>query len=391
MKIKMIHVISGLEIGGAELVLKRLILAQQEQGKFEHIVISLTSKGPIGQQLEEAGIQVVSLNISTWMDSLKCIWTLKKLMQQHRADIIQTWMYHADFFGGIAARLAGINNIIWAIRCADITTGSTKSARFLRKPSAFLSRFIPKSIVCVAEESKRFHVSLGYCEKKMTVIHNGFDLATLSVSPEEMSAFQTKLGLNKNDIIIGIVGRFNPDKDYANFIKAATLAAKKYESHTSIKFILIGNGLDNNNKVLTEWINQTGIPDKFILLGQRTDIPLCISAMDVFCLSSRTEGLPSVIGEAMALNVPCVATNVGDTATLIGDTGIIVPPENVEELAKGIITMLSYPPEKRMHLGQLAHKRIEEEFSLDIMVKKYEALYLSTLKIAEKGICACVD
>src|SRR5690554_3869677 len=113
---KIIHIIIGLNVGGAELMLKRLVLASQEKGKFQHEVISLTDLGVIGCDLRKAGIPVHILNMKSVLSLLKTYFSLKKLLKQLKPDVVQTWMYHADFIGGLAAKSLGVDNIIWGIR-----------------------------------------------------------------------------------------------------------------------------------------------------------------------------------------------------------------------------------------------------------------------------------
>ena len=105
------------------------------------------------------------------------------------------------------------------------------------------------------------------------------------------------------------------------------------------------------------------------------DVPACLAALDIFCLSSRSEGFPNVVGEAMATGVPCVVTNVGDAAMLVAETGIVVPSENSAALADGLVRLVELPLELRVDLGASARRRIESNFSLSRMRSDYEAAY----------------
>ena len=131
--------------------------------------------------------------------------------------------------------------------------------------------------------------------------------------------------------MIGSVGRFHADKGQDNFVKATAIVAQHYPA---VKFLLVGRDCDVNNAQLMKWLNEKGLQARFVMLGERSDVPVCLAAMDVFCMPSRTEGFPIGLGEAMATGLPCVATNVGDTAVLTGDTAILVPPQNAQALAR---------------------------------------------------------
>jgi len=121
-------------------------------------------------------------------------------------------------------------------------------------------------------------------------------------------------------------------------------------SFKNVKYILIGRNLDSHNTILMKWINQIGYADHFFLVGETSNVTNYMSAMDVFCLSSITEGFPNVVGEAMAAALPCVVTNVGDVRKITGNHGIIIPPGNKELLSKGLCDMLNMDIEKDLRL-----------------------------------------
>jgi len=130
-----------------------------------------------------------------------------------------------------------------------------------------------------------------------------------------------------------------------------------------------------DNPELAGWIAKTGHTSRFMLLGERRDVPACLSAMDVFCLSSRTEGFPNVVGEAMAMSLPCVVTDVGDAAMLVANTGVVVAKEDANALAAGLSRLVEMTPEARRHLGQMAKARIHAEFTMARARERFEDLY----------------
>jgi glycosyltransferase involved in cell wall biosynthesis len=227
-------------------------------------------------------------------------------------------------------------------------------------------------IVCCGEAARLSHVRGGYCDARMQVIFNGFDLELFKPRRRESDPLREALGFDPATKIVGIVGRYDPAKDYGNFISAvARVSAKEPEC----RFVMIGRGLDEGNQELAAMIDQAGIRNVCRLTGARSDVHLLISALDVFCLSSRSEGLPTVVGEAMACGVPCVATDVGDTAALIGETGRLVPSGDPEALAAGIVSLLSLEREEREQLGKQARKRITSRFSIERCWASYRHVY----------------
>jgi glycosyltransferase involved in cell wall biosynthesis len=281
-------------------------------------------------------------------------------------------MYHADLLGGIAARMAGIKNIIWGIRTTDVNAAGFSFTVFVRKVCSWLSSSVPRVIVCAAEASRKSHIAVGYDEGRMLVIPNGFDITLFTPMPRQGADFRHLCGFDDNSVIVGYVGRFHPVKDQANFVCAAGLSVASYPN---VYFMMVGRDLVASNAELKSWIIKTGHADHFVLLGERSDMPLCLAAMDVFCLTSRTEGFPNVVGEAMAMSLPCVVTDVGDAAILVADTGVIVPAEDSVAFAKGLDKLLAMSPAEREKLGQSAKARIHSGFSIDKTREQFEELY----------------
>ncbi|MCH9756771.1 MAG: glycosyltransferase [Gammaproteobacteria bacterium] len=371
---KICHIITGLNVGGAELMMKRLILEyKKEKPEQSHVVISLTAVGKVGIMLRNAGIEVYEVNVVSITSLPKALYQLVKIIRRVKPDIVQTWMYHADFLGGLAAKIAGCKNIIWGVRNTDISAYSSKATRFLCYICAFFSHIIPKHIVCVAEAAREKHIAIGYSAKKMRTIRNGFDLSVLNVPDSDVERFREELNISKDKILIGVVARYNSrEKDPENFVKAAGLLAKEFPH---VCFMMVGRDCDKHNRELTSWIEQTGHAERFLLLGERKDIPLCMAAMDIFCLSSRTEGIPNALGEAMALGKLCVATDVGDARVLVGECGIVVPKENSQALADAVRKLMSLLPQERVVLEEKAHQRIAVEFNMKRACERFDKVY----------------
>ena len=372
--VKVLHVIAGLDVGGAELALKRLVELHIRNPDYTHTVVSLKAVGLVGEQLREAGVDVVALEMNTPFRLLQGFVCLVTLIRRQRPDIVQTWMYHADLIGGLAARLAGCRKVIWGIRTTDIFPGKgvSRTTRWILKLCAILSNFIPHTILCVANRSKAVHAKKGYASSKMTVVSNGFEVKTYKLDLGIRQHIRESLNVSSDTLLIGSIGRFNYDKDHRSFITAlATLASEDIKTC----FLLVGRNIDFDNVDLMQWIEKTGYADRFKLLGERNDIPAILSAMDIFCLHSKTEGFPNVLGEAMCTSLPSVVTDVGDAGVLLGNAGLVVPPQDPERLAEALLTMIQYTSEARASLGNIALKRIKEHYSIESFQRQHEDLY----------------
>jgi glycosyltransferase involved in cell wall biosynthesis len=373
---KVIHIIIGLNIGGAEMMLKRLVESHLGNSSFQHILVSLTDVGKIGPQLQSKGVEVYSLGMRSTFGIPLVLWRLVRLIRSIRPDIIQTWMYHADMLGGLAARIAGNRHVIWGIRTTDVRAGGSSATVFVRWLCARLSRWVPQVIVCAAEASRQSHIAVGYDAKKMVVVPNGYDFSWLKASADERQLLREQYGINQNEVVVGSLGRFHAVKDQENFVRAAGLLAPQYPH---LRFLMVGRGLDWDNSQLVDWIDKTGYKDRFVLLGERKDVPQCLAAMDVFCLHSRTEGFPNVLAEAMAMGLPCVTTEVGDAAMLLDDTGVVVPKEDSAAFAQGVERLLALDQDARHALGMRAKARVEAEFSMARARERFEEIYRQVL------------
>lgn len=374
-KIKLLHVTTGLSTGGAETTLYKMLSCMDREA-FEAEVISLTGVGSVGEKIHALGVPVRALGMRRGASSplsLLAFTRLARLIRTSRPDVVQTWMYHADLLGGLAARLSGATRVAWNVRHSDLDARRNKRTTiWTARACARLSSLIPDRIVCCAEVAREVHEALGYDPGKTLVIPNGFDPRKFRPDPEARRSVRQELGIPEAAPVVGMVARFNPDKDHYNFVCAAALLHKR-KSET--RFLLCGDGASWENRELAKWIEQAGLRDSLLLLGRRTDMPRLTASLDIATSSSSSEGFSNVVGEAMACGVSCVVTDVGDSARIVGGTGIVVPPKDPEALAAGWSKMLERSPKERRELGASAKKRVEENYSLERVTKAYEAMY----------------
>jgi len=371
------HVIPGLEVGGAESMLLKLLIASRD-GRWEHEVVSMTDVGEVGLQMKRAGFVVHALGMRNGVPNPRGLFRLKSLFLERAPDVVQTWIYHADLLGGLAARLIGGIPVVWGIRQSDLRTEKVLKKLLARLVNPVLSYFIPKAIVCCAEKGRQLHEGFGYASAKMQVIPNGFDLSKFTLDSKKQAAARSLLGFSSGDLVVGMVARFHPMKDHRNFVRAAARVAAKLPQS---RFLLCGAGTTRQSVGLTDAIADTGVEaSRFSFLGRRDDLDRIYPAMDINVLSSLgVEGFHNVLGEAMACGVPCVATDMGDSALIIGDTGRIVPPRDSGALASAIVELLAMPEVGRHRLGRAARQRIEERFSIEAIAARYQVLYSSLL------------
>ena len=370
-------VITGLSTGGAEMMLLN-VLRYIDRRRFSPHVLSLTTKGEIGARIETLGIPVETLGMRRGRFSPTKFVRLVRRIRELFPDAVHTWMYHADLLGGLAARLAGVRALAWSIHHSDLSPSENKrSTLSTMKACAILSRRIPRKILCCARVAKEIHVSAGYDEGKMVVIPNGFDLAQFSPDSDARVSVRSELGLPDDTPLVGVIARFDPQKNHAGFFESA---ARIYRSRPDVHFLLAGAGVEGNNPTLRHAIQRAGVSGNTHLLGRREDIPRLMAALDVLVSSSFGEAFPNVLGEAMACGVPCVVTDVGDSEDIVGETGRVVASGNMAGLAYNIVEILELSDKERRALGAEARERVQARYDIGRVARQYEEFYESLVE-----------
>ncbi len=368
---RVLHVIVGLGVGGAELMLQRLV-ESDPAGPHASVVVSLTSLGGIGESLRARGVTVHALGMSSPLDAPRALWRLVGLLRRHRPAIVQTWMYHSDLWGGAAALLAGRFPVVWNVRSTDIPQGMFSVTYWVVRMCAVASYFLPGRIICCSESARMAHVRLHYRASLLTVIPNGYDFADLQFLADARCTLRGELDVGPEATLIGVVGRFDSLKDFGNFVSAAArVAAIRGDVH----FLMVGRGNDWTNKTLRGWIRGAGLELRFHLVGQQSRVAPYLSAMDVFCLSSVSEAFPNVVVEAMAVGLPCVVTRAGDAARILDDEDWVVPTGDPDSLAAALLRACALDPAGRRALGERNARRARATYQIEDVRRQYDAVY----------------
>jgi glycosyltransferase involved in cell wall biosynthesis len=376
---KIVFVITGLTSGGAEMMLYKL-LTRLDRSRFSPTVISLISRGTLGDRIEALGIPVYALGMKQGgLPTFAVIRELIDIFVKTKPDLVQGWMYHAN----LAAQVGNILScqfapIVWNIRHSlnSLNDESRGTATIIRA-SVPLSNLISK-IIYNSRISSGQHEKLGYPVAKRITIPNGFDPELFQPSVAARISVRQELGLPDDCLLIGRFARFHEMKDYPNLLQAAALLLKELPD---VHFLLVGRQLNLANPILAELIGRLDIGDRIHLKEESQDIPRYTAALDLATTSSsHGEAFPNVIGEAMCCGVPCVVTDVGDSAWIVGETGRVVPPKNPQLLAAAWQESIDLGAAGRARLGAAARQRAITYFSLDLVVGEYEKLYTSIAK-----------
>ena len=376
--VRVVHLINGLDTGGAEMMLYKL-LRTFDGADIDSTVVSLLPGGDLAAPIAELGVGVHNLNMRRGGADAGAIIRLIRLVRRLDADLVQSWMYHANLLGALARPWLGKRPLVWNLRQSNLDARSSKrSTRLVARLGAVFSRIAPRRIVCCSERVLEIHRALGYRADIMTMIPNGFELERFRPDPAARSALRAQLGIEDTTPLLGLVARFDPQKDLLTlFLTAARVRARRPDC----RLLLCGKDMTADNAQIGSWLNQTGLGDAVHLLGQRRDPERVMAALDVLVSSSAYgEGFPNVIGEAMACGVPCAVTDVGDSGLIVGDTGMTVPPRDPDALAAAILHLLGQGRDGLARRGQAARARIASEYALPRIAERYSALYRSVLR-----------
>ena len=375
MGLRTLHVVTGLETGGAELMLVRLVSALPGLS----IVVNLGSGGRARDKLTSLGVQVVDLNLTTKsVNSMirfsGACWELRKIIKDFKPSVIQGWMYHANVMSTLVSRtIPKRPPVAWGIRQSLSSLDREKPlTRAVIQASRLASRTADK-IVYNSTVARESHESFGFHPASGTVLANGFDTQVFAPSLKLRQQIRGEIGVDDDTFVIALFARYHPMKDHVLFCRAAAILVGKVRS---VRFIMAGKEIQRSNRVLMQQLVTSGIDQHTTLLGERDDMATLYNGADVVSVTSRWgEAFPNVLAEAMACGVPCVTTDVGDAREVVGRDGLVIRPGDVDALIAAWMGIYSMSKELRGSLGQTLRARVQTKFDLNAITARYTALY----------------
>lgn len=355
--IKVMQIVLSLECGGLEKLVIDLATKLNNNG-FNTSICCLDALGELANEASKKRIEVFVIKRRAGKDIL-LPFKLAYLMRSKKVDVVHTHNMAPLLYGTLAARLVGVPVVL-----------NTRHGREKKSSSPFIWN-MNDAVVAISEDAKREMLKWNRIDTKKTkVIHNGIDIYKYACL-QDGSELRKMLNINTSTFVVGTVARLSPEKDQFTLIDAFLRVVNKIDD---AKLVFVGDGILKDN--LKSHAEKLGIPNKVMFLDFRDDVFNILPIFDVFVLSSLTEGISLTLLEAMAAALPIVATNVGGNPEVVidGETGFFVPPKDPEKMAEAIMKILQNP-ELAKKMGEVGRKRVEEEFSLDRMIKEYEELY----------------
>jgi glycosyltransferase involved in cell wall biosynthesis len=357
--------IRSLECGGAERQLVELAKGLHNSGQ-KVSVLTFYPGGILEDDLHRAGIPVYSLDKRGRWDVLPFAIRLCRAVSRHDTQVLYAFLGISCIMSILVKLVRPRLRVVWGVRASNMDLGRYDwLARFSYKLECMLSRFADLIIVN-SNAGKTYALANGFPEEKTIVIPNGIDTDRYRPDAVARDTLRAEWNITDKDTLIGLVARLDPMKDHPVFLRAA---AKLAPALDNVRFVCVGDGPEPYRSELFDLAERLGLKQKIIWAGARKDMTAVYNAIDILVLSSRTEGFPNVIAEAMACGTPCVATDVGDAAYVIGNSGLIVSPGDSDGLADGILGFINLQTIDRQNSSGNVRNRILDQFSAQSLTK----------------------
>jgi len=366
--IRILFLIRSLDTGGAEKQLCNLVKGLDKR-MFDIYVITFYDGGRFRHELEGIPeIHLISLGKKKRWDLLPLFYRLFVHLKKIRPQILHGYMEVPNLLCLLMGKILGVK-VVWGVRSSYMNLSEYSwTDRWLSKLAVWFSR-IPDLIISNSYAGKEYSIQSGFPSENITVINNGIDINKYHPNRMVGNKLRESCRIDDNQLFVGMVGRLDPIKDHATFIKAAVLIV---EQNPSVRFVLIGSGDAEYKKGIERMINENKLSKKVCLIEHLDDMVAAYNSLDISCLSSYGEGFPNTLAEAMACGIPVVTTDVGDAKHIIGDAGIVVPVGDHNGLAAGILKIAAMTQSERHELGARGRARIVKNFSLELMVSHTE-------------------
>lgn len=375
-KYKIVYVIDGLSMGGAErLMVPTLKYLNREN--FDAYVCALQSKdgNPMADEIRALGIPVECLDIKHLRD-LNALPRLIKYLKRIDANLVHTQLEFADILGNISAKYLRLPSVctIHIMPARDVKA----KRKFHQRVEWLALRYFCDRVISVSEEARQYHLAIsGAAPAQVTTIYNGIDLSSfLNIDRDrERIGVRTELGIPSHAHLLTTVAVLRPQKGIQFMIRALPPVLA---SNPNTYYLIVGEG--SHQTALQAEVNRTGVHDRVIFAGMRTDIARLLAASDIFVLPTMTEALPTVLAEAMAAGLPIIASRVGGVPEMVidGQNGCLVEPEDVAGLSDACIH-LSNHSEERVAMGAEGTKIVAQAFNIERQVDRLEDLYMELL------------
>jgi glycosyltransferase involved in cell wall biosynthesis len=363
-QLKVLQLIDGLNMGGAEILLCDLVRHLRDEGY--PISVGYSTPGPLAERLQALQVPLTRLPRRARIDPT-LYQGMVQLIRREKPDLVHTHLFKSDLHGRLAARRCGVPLVVSTCHNNDSWARNKVFGWLYGRTNLLADR-----VIAVSEEVRDYQVAHTFTPaEKFTVINSGVDISRFTGQEEAGAAVRAELGIEPSVPLVGIIGRLTPQKGHVTFLQAAGLINKTLPE---ARFLVVGDGPLRDE--LQAQAHSLGLEGTLSFCGLRQDIPAVLKALDLLVFSSQWEGLPITLLEGMAAARPVVSTKVGGVAGVARDneTALLVPPADPEALAAACLRFLRNP-DMRDRFGKAGHMRVREHYSLEAMLRNTTALY----------------
>lgn len=360
--LKIFLLIRSLNVGGAERQMTTLAAGLRERG-YDVKVIVFVSGGALEAELRTKDIPIFDMSRKSYKDLPSIFLKLRKILNDERPDILYSFLPASNIWSGLMKIFQPHLTVVWGIRASGDMFKKGIWSWLNQRAEVWLSKKADWTIAN-SHAGRLYIEQRGYPKDRISVIPNGID--TVRFQPTPAKNLRGIWGFSSSEILIGMVGRIDPIKNYAIFLEAIALTLTE---RNDLRFICIGGGEESYVADLKLKAKTLGVDQVLVWAGEVKDMPAVYNSLDVLVLPSSSEGFPNVVAEAMACGVPCVVTDVGDAAFIVGDTGECFSTKDPIALKNGILSILQKISEDKS-LQRRVRQRIIESFSVDMLIEK---------------------
>jgi len=373
---KILFLTRTLNTGGAERQLVNLALELKKKGHEIVVITFYGGENDMDRDLTENGVPTVSLEKRGRWDFFSFLLNLYQIAKKESPDLVHGYLGVPNILTICLKPFFSRSKMVWGVRVSFIDFSKYDwLVKLSYRIECLLSRFADLVIVnsyC----GKQYSIDHGFSGKKMVVIPNGIDTDRFKPDIKSRESIRAELGFSENQFIIGIVARLDSMKDHPNFIQAF---AETRRNHPAVVGLCVGAGTKEKEQELRSLARKNNVEQHIHWLGKRNDVPRCLNGLDICVSASLGEGFSNTIAEAMACGVPCVVTNVGDSAIIVDQYGVVVQPDNSDELAAGIEKMIARKIKEGDLLPDQVRDRIVRCFNTKKMVDTTEKYLLELI------------
>lgn len=384
---RILHIVDSLSVNGRTILLQELV--RYADPSVEHLIVTLLNTGTLTTRFTQLGIEAHALNLYRPLRNIRQLAGGIIKISRFKPDVCLCWSGDANIVSTVP-RLFGIP-VIWTIHNSTVHW-STRKTRYGIRLAAFLSRTVPRIIICCSNKTYEVYRDIHrYKPDKLIVITNGVDTTKYRPSNIDRQSVRKELGISDKTLVVSTAARIEQAgrqgqgdfKDLETLFRTAALVCHQ---RPDTVFLLFGLNLNYDNEELADWIDKYDVRKNIKLLGFQNNVAGLFAASDIYAMSSTSgEGLPIALLEAMASGAIPVCTDSGDIAAVVGAAGFIAKQKDANALASAILRIADFSEEERASYSARSLEIVNKSYSIENVAKRYMGVLVESMQKASSS------